>query len=74
MRARDGTGMVGHTFPRHVWVKFGAQGSPGVLLDWRKTNRGQWEAFVTYATGGGMSSVTVTTQWLPAAHVLPLER
>lgn len=74
MRAADGTGQIGHAAPRHVWVKYGSQASPGVLLAWRKDQRGQWEAYVTYATGGGTSSVTVTTQWLPVAHVLPLER
>lgn len=62
-----------NTAPRHVWVKYGSQASPGVLLDWRRDKRGQWEALVVYATGGGTSSVTVTQQWLPAAHVLPVE-
>lgn len=66
--------MVGHTSPRHVWVKYGSQASPGVLLDWRKTRHGQWEAYVVYATGGGMSAVTTTAQWLPSAHVMPIER
>lgn len=72
-RATDGTGQRGHVAPRHVWVKYGSQASPGVLLDWRRT-AGGWEALVMYATGGGTSSVTVTQQWLPQAHVLPLER
>ncbi len=44
-----------------------------MLLDWRKNRRGQWEAYVVYATGGGMSEVTVTQQWLPSAHVLPAD-
>ncbi len=72
MRAGDGTGQRGHVGPRHVWVRYGSLASPGVLLDWRKRG-GQWEAYVAYATGGGTSSVTVTVQWVPVAHVRPLE-
>ncbi|WP_155992314.1 hypothetical protein [Nocardioides sp. URHA0032] len=45
--------------------------SPGVLLNWRKDRDGQWFAYVMYATGGGNVDVTVTTQWVPAAHVRP---
>jgi hypothetical protein len=73
MRAGDGTGQRGKVSPRHVWVKFGSLASPGVLLDWRRGRNG-WEAYVMYATGGGTSSVTVTAQWVPAAHVMPLEQ
>lgn len=73
MRASDGSGQRGSIAPRHVWVRYGSQASPGVLLDWRKNRDRQWEAYVMYATGGGTSSVTVTTQWVPAAHVAPLE-
>lgn len=71
MRANDGTGQRGHTAPRHVWVKYGSAISPGVLLDWRQEGSG-WEALVVYASGGGTSSVTVTQQWVPAAHVEPV--
>ncbi len=74
MRANDGTGQRGRVAPKHVWVRYGSQASPGVLLDWRRNHAGGWDAYVTYATGGGTSTVTVTTQWLPAAHVLPLEK
>jgi hypothetical protein len=45
--------------------------SSGVLLNWRKDRDGQWFAHVMYATGGGNVDVTVTTQWVPAAHVRP---
>lgn len=69
--AGDGTGQRGHAAPRHVWVRFGSQACPGVLLNWRRGRSG-WEAYVMYATGGGTSSVTVTQQWLPAAHVRPI--
>lgn len=72
MRAGDGTGQRGHVAPRHVWVRYGSLASPGVLLDWRKRGD-QWEAYVAYATGGGTSSVTVTVQWVPSAHVRPME-
>jgi hypothetical protein len=73
MRATDGTGQRGKVSPKHVWVRFGPETAPGVLLDWRQV-RGSWEAYVMYATGGGTSSVTVTVQWLPAAHVRPLDQ
>ncbi|MDI6911497.1 hypothetical protein [Nocardioides sp.] len=59
--------------PRHVWVRFGSLASPGVLLDWRRTRSGRWEALVVYATGGGTVDVTVTSQWLPADHVRPAD-
>jgi len=55
-----------------VWVRYGSLASPGVLLDWRKRGD-QWEAYVAYATGGGTSSVTFTVQWVPSAHVRPME-
>jgi hypothetical protein len=70
--ARDGTGQRGAVSPRHVWVRFGSMASPGVLLNWRKTRDGQWYAYVMYAAGGGTIDVTVTTQWVPAAHVRPV--
>ncbi len=70
MRAGDGTGQSGRGSPRHVWVTFGSQASPGVMLRWRK-ERGQWQAFVVYVTGGGNVEVGVTAQWVPAAHVRP---
>lgn len=72
MKAGDGTGQAGSVSPQHVWVKFGSMASPGLLLNWRQ-RRGQWEAYVTYATGGGNVDVTVTTQWVPADHVRPVE-
>jgi hypothetical protein len=72
MRAGDGTGQRGHVAPRHDWVRYGSLASPGVLLDWRRRGE-QWEAYVAYATGGGTSSVTITVQWVPVAHVRPLE-
>lgn len=71
-RATDGTGQQGQVSPRHVWVRFGSLASPGVLLDWRRERGGQWSALVMYATGGGTVDVTVTTQWVPAAHVRPV--
>lgn len=74
MRASDGTGQRGHVAPRHVWVKYGSSlACPGVLLDWRQKPAGEREAYVMYAAGGGTSSVTTTIQWLPSAHLLPLE-
>ena len=61
-----------HVIAKHSWGQLGSQLSPGVLLDWRQ-RQGMWEAYVTYATGGGNVDVTVTTQWVPAIHVRPVE-
>lgn len=69
--AGDGTGNRRHVSPRHVWVKFGSLASPGVLIGWRRGRDGQWSALVVYATGGGNVDVTITSQWVPAAHVRP---
>lgn len=74
MKARDGTGSVGHYAPKHCTVQFGSSFSPGVVLGWRRNVRGLWEAQVMYAHGGGNVEVSVYVQWLPAGHVKQLER
>jgi hypothetical protein len=71
MQAADGTGMRGHYAPKPCLVKFGSQTSPGIVLEWRKTKQGMWEAYVIHAVGGGNVQVSVHLQWLPAAHVKP---
>lgn len=74
MRATDGTGQAGHYNPKHCTVQFGSSFAPGMVLGWRKTDHGQWEAHVLHATGGGNIEIGVHLQWLPKAHVKPLER
>lgn len=74
MRALDGTGTRGHTFPRHVWVNVSGSStsrSPGLLLEWRKAPDGRWEALVAYASGGGSHAVSMTTAWVRQEHVSP---
>jgi hypothetical protein len=48
--------------------------APGVLLAWRQTDRGEWEAYVMWAsahsTGNG-DEVTVRQSWVPAHLVRP---
>jgi hypothetical protein len=59
---------------RHCWVRGpdGAPGPhPGLLLEWRRTPHGEWEALVAYAVQEG-GSVTLVQQWLPASLVAPL--
>lgn len=74
MRATDGTGQAGHYVPKHCLVVFGSSMAPGIVLGWRRNDRGHWEAQVLHATGGGNVEVGVHLQWLPEPHVKPLER
>lgn len=61
----------------HVWVKLDLDGPrsplPGLVLDWRRTDRG-WEAWVvtveTYSTGAGHGSM-VRQGWRSVAHLRP---
>ena len=61
----------------HVWVKLDLDGPraplPGLVLDWRRTERG-WEAWVvtveTYSTGAGHGS-TVRQGWRSVLHLRP---
>lgn len=61
----------------HVWVKLDLGGPraplPGLVLDWRQTQRG-WEAWVvtveTYSTGSGQASM-VRQGWRPVVYLRP---
>src|SRR5688572_17970317 len=58
---------------RHCWVR-GPEGAPGphpgLLLEWRSTSAGEWQALVAYAVQEG-ESVTLVQQWVPAALITP---
>jgi hypothetical protein len=64
MRANDGTGQIGYTSPRHVWVRVDEVAAPGLLMDWR-TENGRWLAHVIYATGDARA----TTEWVDESRV-----
>ena len=61
----------------HVWVKLDLDGPrpplPGLVLDWRRTERG-WEAWVvtveTYSTGTGQAPM-VRQGWRPVGYLRP---
>lgn len=56
----------------HVWVcvtgTWGDTAYPGLLLEWRRTTGGPWEALViwVFLHSGGWD---VRQGWVPAAHV-----
>jgi hypothetical protein len=52
---------------RHVWVN-GAGGyrRPGLVIAWRRTDAGSWEAYAATITGG------VLLTWEPAASLQPV--
>lgn len=67
------------TPPFHVWVDLTGMwkgAAPGVLVAWRHTDRGGWEASVVraeaYSTGTG-ADVLLTYAWVPAASVRPVD-
>jgi hypothetical protein len=68
------------TPPFLVWVdltaQWGSSNSPGVLLSWRKSRRGEWQGWVIYASsyssGSGLE-VNVMQGWVPAHLVRPAD-
>jgi hypothetical protein len=54
---------------RHVWVKrtFDPTEHPGLVLEWRKAEKG-WEALVTYVVE---SEARAVTTWVPAHDLRP---
>lgn len=73
MRANDGTGQRGYTAPQHVWVRADELAAPGILLDWRVTEGGTWEAYVVWADGGGDGQARAHLEWVGADRVRPRE-
>ena len=53
---------------RHVWVDTGGGGRhPGLILDWRRTEDGSWEAQVALARANSL-----LTGWFPQAALGPV--
>ena len=73
-RSGDRSGQRGHPFPRHVWVNVTGRSDdrwPGVLIDWRRSPGGGWQALVVWVQGGGMQEGHAHVSWVAAAHVGP---
>ena len=54
---------------RHCWVAVpvdGSRPSPGLLLEWRKVERGRFEGLVVYAAQLRPGRWSTVTEWVPA--------
>ena|SRR5215213_4221037 len=54
---------------RHCWVAVPVDGSrprPGLLLEWRKVERGRFEGLVVYAAELRPGRWSTVTEWVPA--------
>ena len=54
---------------RHCWVAVPVDGSrprPGLLLEWRKVERGRFEGLVVYAAQLRPGRWSTVTEWVPA--------
>lgn len=54
---------------RHCWVSVPVDGSrprPGLLLEWRKVERGRWEGRVVYAAQLRPGRWATVEEWVPA--------
>lgn len=54
---------------RHCWVSLPVDGSrprPGLLLEWRKVEKGRWEGRVVYAAQLRTGRWATVEEWLPA--------
>jgi hypothetical protein len=62
---------------RHCWVAVPVDGSrprPGLLLEWRKVERGRFEGLVTYAAQLRPGRWTTVTEWVPAELLTQADR
>lgn len=62
---------AGNPSARHCWVTgmYGRfESLPGLLLDWRRDDKGVWWGQVAYAFPAGFGS-TVQVAWMEAAHL-----
>lgn len=69
-----GTGIVGPrpTGPRFCWLLDSSRylkPVPGLLLEWRRTERADWEGLVLLASKGGPDEWTFTQRWVAAPHL-----
>lgn len=54
---------------RHCWVSVPVDGSrprPGLLLEWRKAERGRWEGRVVYVAELRPGRWATVDEWIPA--------
>ena len=54
---------------RHCWVTLPVDGSlprPGLLLEWRRAEKGRWEGRVVYAAELRPGRWATVEEWLPA--------
>lgn len=59
---------------RHCWVTVPVDGSrarPGLLLEWRKVERGRFEGLVTYVAQLRPGRWTTVTEWVAAELLSP---
>jgi len=60
---------------RHCWVAGSADDAgvkrPGLLVEWRRTDAGQWEGRVIYAAKLRPGEWAVVEEWLSAALLTP---
>lgn len=57
---------------RHCWVTLPVDGSvprPGLLLEWRKAERGRWEGRVVYLAELRPGRWSLVEEWIPAELV-----
>lgn len=65
----DAAGGEGSCPARHCWVSVPVDGSrprPGLLLEWRRADRGRWEGRVAYAAQLRPGRWALVEEWVPA--------
>lgn len=61
---------------RHCWVSLPVDGSvprPGLLLEWRRTERGRWEGRVAYLATLRPERWSLVEEWVPAELLTGVE-
>jgi hypothetical protein len=73
-RANDADGP--QAYPgRHCWISVpvdGVQPRPGLLMEWRKAERGRWEGRVVYVAELRPGAWATVEEWVPAELLAPL--
>jgi len=57
---------------RHCWVSIPVDGHtprPGLLVEWRKVERGRWEGRVVYVAELRPGRWAVVEEWLPSEYL-----
>jgi len=61
---------------RHCWISVpvdGIQPRPGLLMEWRKGERGRWEGRVVYVAELRPGAWATVEEWVPAELLAPSE-